>query len=87
MGYLRRLFNIIFLSDHEWKKKHCSNLHKWLFQLTNEEKHEIIKTAQKNRRVCPDCRGIYFSNECPECPECTEGKPCGGYEIGLESGA
>lgn len=82
MGKLREIFDSLVLSDHEWKKKYCPFLYHYLFEMTPEEKHAALEDGRKwnkeHRKVCPECHGIHWSEECPEC---TQGIACGGYEI------
>ena len=36
--WLRRIWDRLFLSDHEWKKKNCPHIYHWLFVMTPEER-------------------------------------------------
>ena len=69
-----------FLSDYEWKVKHCPTLN-LLVNGTDDDKKTMMDKMIENlskQKVCPDCHGIYWDNDCPEC----NGRGiCGGYVI------
>ena len=46
---IREWLDSVFLSDHEWKKKYCPDLHNYLFRMTGEERRETI--ANYKRRL------------------------------------
>lgn len=41
LHWIREQTDKIILSDHEWKKKYCSHLFHYLFEMTNEERHQV----------------------------------------------
>ena len=40
-------FTGLFINDHEWKKKNCPTLHKYLFS-DPETRHEMFEQMRKN---------------------------------------
>jgi hypothetical protein len=49
--FLERTHKLSFrllLSDYEWKKKYCPEVYSWLFELTDEERKEIIKKGKEH---------------------------------------
>jgi hypothetical protein len=45
---IREVLDRLLLSDHEWKKKYCPEVYSWLFELTDEERKEIIKKGKEH---------------------------------------
>jgi len=80
MGKIGEFVDRIILSDHEYKKKYCPHLYSYLFVLNDKERSVVLKKHAENRKVCNECYGIYFEEECPEC---NHGKSCGGYVLNL----
>jgi hypothetical protein len=39
--WIRMQIDKMFLSDCEWKKKYCPNLFHYLFEMTDEERHQM----------------------------------------------
>lgn len=82
MGKLRAFLDRFLLNDHEWKKKYCPDLYHYLFEMTPKEKHEAWEKAkawrEEHQKVCHECHGIHWENDCPEC----NGRhTCGGYVL------
>ena len=50
MRKIKRWLDGIFLSDHEWKKKHCPNLYNYLFGMTDEERHEVWERQRREAK-------------------------------------
>ena len=82
MDKIRKFIDKFLLSDHEWKRKYCPTLYNYLFKMSDEERHEAftegIKWWEEHRKVCPDCYGIHFEDECP----CTKGNHCIAFQVG-----
>ena len=45
---IRRFIDSIFMTDHEWKKKHCPTIHWWLFEASEEDKQKAFEVMKKN---------------------------------------
>jgi len=39
--WLHEKWDSMFMSDREWKKKNCPYLYNYLFQMTDEERHDV----------------------------------------------
>ena len=44
---IRQWVDSIFMSDKEWKRKHCSNLYNYLFEMSDKERHEAFEKYQQ----------------------------------------
>jgi len=53
LHWIRIQLDKVFLSDHEWKKKYCSHLFHYLFEMNDEERHQMWDKYYEYRKEHP----------------------------------